>query len=268
MIDFLRAFKPRRHVVAGLGDRISVLIQLRCQKTCFGIKINELVIASKESGHTGTDIVVLVSCIQIRTEIDHFHGNAVLLMIDGRDCCQFIIYRNILDNGKIETVRFRNRAGYDHTGCCVGLQAGICIASFIPCYDRSIILSLAAAVEVDAEKIIGKNLISGKLRCKELFRILIIEIIEVIGLARSFPVMLNETPQHGIQSACNPFDGVAAFVAAHQTAIMVDRIEFVFSGLTVPYTGIDDNTGTIRNCFVGNADFSCGILHKIGIVQF
>ena len=83
-------------------------------------------------------------------------------------------------------------------------------------------------VQIDTDGIGRKKLRAGKLRRNELLRIRVIKFVIAVGIAGAFPVVLHDVPQQRIQTAAQPLNRIAARIAAHQGAVMIDGVKLIF----------------------------------------
>ena len=114
-----------------------------------------IAVAAKKLAHISV-MVLEISVIQIY----HPHGDPVLLMIDcgHRRQFRFVFPGSIRHDGKVEGVRLIHGTYFQSGPVIVYPKTDIGIARIIPDQDRRIIVSVAAAVQVDASvEIIRKS---------------------------------------------------------------------------------------------------------------
>ena len=87
-----------------------------------------------------------------RVIVCNSHCDAVLSVIDSRDRGQRIIYGDVLEDRKIEVVRFREGAGYNVV--VFDLQAGVGIGAVVPGQDGGVIVTVLSSRHVDADRVI------------------------------------------------------------------------------------------------------------------
>ena len=176
---------------------------------------------------------------------------------------QRVVYRNVLHDGEIEVVRLAAGAGHHPAAGDIRLQPGIGIVGIVPGGDVRIVLPVPAAVHEQAGGAVRKDLAAVHPGGDVLLRILVVQIVVVIGIRSALPVVFHKVPEHGVQQRPHPLDVIAAFIAAHQTAVVVDGIEFVPLGRVIPHTGIDNDTGAVGDALVRHAHLAGGMGQEI-----
>ena len=232
----------------GSGDdrrRIPVRVQRGCQQSLMESRAHAAVIVSDVSLH-GRPVGKVLDP----------HGNAILGVVHRRHCCQCIVRRQILHNGEIEIFRRVDRAG-DQRLCSGGqirAESAVGVFAVIPGQDRGGVITVASAVQVDADGFVLEQLSAARLRGKVLVFVLVVQLIIEVGVVRSFPCVLGEVPEHRVELSSDPLDRVAALIAADKGAVMVDGVEFILFVRIIPGAGIDDDARAVRYVLrVGNA---------------
>ena len=106
-------------------------------------------------------------------------------------------------------------------------------------------MSVPSSVHVDSDGIVGQNLVAGNLRRQIFFRVLIKELIIVVGFAGDFIGVLHKIPEQRVVLAADPLDRIAALKDLLEASVVVDRIIIIFLSGFVPYSGIDDHLGSV-----------------------
>ena len=169
-------------------------------------------------------------------EIDHLHGDPVIIVVNGRYRAQLIIFVDRIDNGKIEVLRLRQRAGSDLPVLC--LQADILVIDVIPGDDRGVILSIAAAVQIDADGIAGHGLPAGYLRGDVIPVLRVLQFVIVIQCPVTV-LVFREFPESRIDLRADPLNIVAGVIAADQGSVVIHGIELISLDGIVPDAGIN-----------------------------
>ncbi len=257
MVDLLRAAEPLGQVVAAFGLGIAVFRKGRGEELLLRVPVLIAVVAAQEGAH-GLPVI----------EVGHLHGDAVLRVIDGLDDGQLIVHGDVLHDREIEVVGLGLGAGDDPSRLPVGPEPDIGIVGVIPGQDGGIILAVPAAVEVDADGLVREDLPLGGLGRHVFFRVLVIELVVMVGIRGPLPVIFHEVPEQGVEAGADPVDRIPALVAAHQTPVVVHGVKFIFFGRVVPDAGVDDDPGAVGHGPVRDADLAGGIGHEIVRGQF
>ena len=176
--------------------------------------------------------------------IDHRHGDAVGNMVDGRDRCE-LSGLALLDDGEIPVVRKRKGRRLERIGILIRKDADVGEFGIVPRDDLGIVIPVAAAVHIDADRMAAHDLVAGDLRrdelaFAELLVIVVFQLVVPVGLPVAAEVF-RELPQQVVGGEVIPEDLAAAVIAAHQSAVLVDGEELVAVDLLVPHAGINDD---------------------------
>ena len=197
--------------------------------------------------------------------VDHAHRNTVGVVVHGSDGRQLVIHVDGIHDGKEEV--FRLCQGTGNHAPVFGLQAGVGVLIVVPGYDGRIVLAVTSAVEIDADGLIGQDLIAGQLRGDILA---VLGVLQFIVITRR-PVgvtVFGECPECGVYVAADPLHVVTGIVAGDKCPVVVHGEELVSLLRVVPDTGVDDHfLAVIDVQLVGDADLLGGIEGKVLLVK-
>ena len=74
-------------------------------------------------------------------------------------------------------------------------------------------------------------------------------VLQLVIIARRSILIrvFRELPKSRIDLITDPVDQITAIVDTHKRAIVIDSVEFIFAGIVVPHSGIDNDLGLIRS---------------------
>ena len=118
-------------------------------------------------------------------------------------------------------------------------------SAVFPGNQGGVVLSVAAAIHIDAHGALGKNFAIRDLRGDEVPRIGILQFIIIIRLTGNFVIIFGNVPEQSVQFRTDPLDHITALTAGNQIAVVVHSPEEISLLLLVPGSGIKDNTGSV-----------------------
>ena len=197
--------------------------------------------------------------------VDHTHRNAVGIVVHGSDGRQLVILVDGIYDSEEKVFRFCQGTG-NHAPV-FGLQAGVGVLIVVPGYDGRIVLAVASAVEIDADGLIGQDLIAGQLRGDILAVLGVLQFIVITRRAVGVPVFC-ELPECGVDVAADPLHVVTGIVTGDKCPVVIHGEELVSLLRVVPDTGVDDHFLSVIDVqLVGDADLLGGIEGKVLLVK-